>query len=543
MLLLCALRCHGREKACFLNPSIVNLKSKAGSSVNSEQVISFKRPRTSIQMGKYDGYAGGLVIDREEEEDEKQKKKKKVISELEQNDKEWQFFDTAKIFVQAGKGGDGCVAFRREKGMPLMGPCGGSGGKGGSVILQCDKEMNTLAYFRRKVHHRAEKGTNGLGKGRLGIKGKDNIVKVPPGTVIFDEEGNFAGELKEDGEEILVARGGRGGRGNEAFKTNRHTAPKLSEKGMLGAERWINLELKLVADVGFVGVPNAGKSTLLNSATNAKPKIANYPFTTVVPNLGVCDCLDVYGKDSDLGSGKGLVLADIPGLLEGAHTGRGLGIAFLRHVQRCRCLVHVVNGDSPDPVGDFIAINQELELFNPKLQQKPQVVVLNKIDIPEVAERKDEFEQALKDACSHTRVMCISAATGEGVNDLMRRLRKFVDTLPEPENLFEGTEAVSLDESDLEGDYSQAVYEIETDPAYPGQFRISGNKIETIAAMTNWEYYEAVDRFKRIMDAMGITKSLEERGAEAGDLIMIGDLDFEYTPDMFGTDWIGDDAE
>jgi len=408
-------------------------------------------------------------------------------------------------------------------------------------MLECDPEMNTLAFFRRKIHHRATKGTNGLGKGKLGIRGEDVRIPVPPGTVVYDEAGAFAGELKAAGDALVVARGGRGGRGNEAFKTARYTAPKMSEKGQEGSKRWINLELKLVADVGFVGVPNAGKSTLLAAASNARPKIANYPFTTVVPNLGVCDLLDPYGPGGDAGAGnKGLVLADIPGLLEGAHTGRGLGIAFLRHVQRCGVLVHVVNGASEDPAGDFEAINQELALFNPRLKEKPQVVVLNKVDLPEVAARQDELLAALKERCDHSRVLPISAATGKGVKELMQRLKKFVDSLPPQEELFEGKEAVVLDDQILDNDISQAAFEIETDPAYPGQFRITGRKIENAAAMTNWDYYEAVDRFKRIMDAMGVTAALEERGAEEGDLIMIGDMDFEFTPDVFGTDWIGD---
>lgn len=249
----------------------------------------------------------------------------------------------------------------------MGGPNGGSGGRGGSIFLCCCEGLNTLSVVRHKVHYRATDGQNGQGKSRTGNAGTDVFISAPSGTVVRDEDGTLCGELSQDGQKLLVAKGGRGGRGNEAFKTNRARAPKLAEKGEPGAERWLSLELKLVADVGLVGVPNAGKSTLLAVSSNAKPKIADYPFTTVTPNLGVCDVL------GDEGIGAGLVLADIPGLLEGAHAGVGLGLAFLRHVQRCRALVHVVSGDSVDPVGDYRAIQQELELFSPKLVEKKQV--------------------------------------------------------------------------------------------------------------------------------------------------------------------------
>lgn len=257
---------------------------------------------------------------------------------------------------------------RREKYVDMGGPNGGSGGRGGSIFLQCSEGLNTLAMVRNKVHHRAKDGQNGQGKSRTGTSGSDIYISAPLGTVVRDQDGTLCGELTDHNQELLVARGGRGGRGNEAFKSVRSRAPMFMEKGESGGERWLSLELKLVADVGFVGVPNAGKSTLLAVSSNAKPKIADYPFTTVIPNLGVCDVL------GDEDQGKGLVLADIPGLLEGAHTGVGLGLAFLRHVQRCRVLVHMVSGDSLDPLGDYRAIQQELELFSPKLLLKQQVM-------------------------------------------------------------------------------------------------------------------------------------------------------------------------
>lgn len=345
------------------------------------------------------------------------------------DDPEWKFFDTARIHVTGGDGGNGCVAFRREKGVAMGGPSGGRGGDGGNVILVCDEGLNTLAPSRNKVHVRAPNGMNGTGKSRNGCAGIDERILVPPGTVVREMlTQKIAGELKEHGEELLVARGGRGGRGNAAFKTARRTAPKLAERGEPGASRWLSLELKLVADVGFLGKPNAGKSTLLAASTSAKPKIANYPFTTIVPNLGVCD----IGEE-----GAGLVLCDIPGLIEGASSGVGMGSTFLRHVQRCKVLLHVVDGTSDDPIGDFVTINEELKKYDEFLAQKPQVVVLNKIDVSEVNERKEELLDMLRKVAGHGRVMAISGVTRDNVRELMTRLKKFCDAqpvadLPEP---------------------------------------------------------------------------------------------------------------
>ena len=339
------------------------------------------------------------------------------------DDEEWKFFDTARIHVSGGDGGNGCVAFRREKGEARGGPNGGRGGSGGSVYLVCDDGLNTLAPLRNRVHVRAHKGRNGLGKSKDGMKGKTILINVPPGTVIRDlKTQKLAGELREHGQRLLVARGGRGGRGNEAFMTARNTAPKIAERGEPGAKRWLSVELRLVADVGFLGKPNAGKSTLLAAASAARPKIANYPFTTIVPNLGVCDLGD---------EGAGLVLCDIPGLIEGASDGTGLGLAFLRHVQRCKVLLHVIDGTSDDPIGDFKTINNELKLYDEFLAEKPQVVVLNKMDVPEVQEKEEELLAQLREAAGHSRVLSISAATTSGVKELMGRLKKFANAQPE----------------------------------------------------------------------------------------------------------------
>jgi GTP-binding protein len=339
------------------------------------------------------------------------------------DDQEWKFFDTARIHVSGGDGGNGCVSFRREKGEPRGGPNGGTGGRGGSIYLVCDEGLNTLAPLRNRVHVRASKGRNGLGKGKDGQKGRHIMIKVPPGTVIRElHTQKLAGELREHGERLLVARGGRGGRGNAAFMTQRNTAPKLAERGEEGAKRWLSVELRLVADVGFLGKPNAGKSTLLAAASAARPKIANYPFTTIVPNLGVCDISD---------EGAGLVLCDIPGLIEGAAGGAGLGPAFLRHVQRCKVLLHVVDGSSDDPIQDFVTINQELKAYDPFLAEKPQVVVLNKIDIPEVKQKEEQLIASLKEKAGHSRVLSISAATTVRVKELMGRLKKFAMAQPD----------------------------------------------------------------------------------------------------------------
>ena len=366
---------------------------------------------------------------------------------------EWKFFDTARVHVTAGSGGNGCVSFRREKGEAMGGPNGGRGGSGGNVYFLADKSLNTLAGLRSKIHVRAASGKNGTGKNRDGVHGDDIYVRVPCGTIVRElHSQKVAGELRTDGEKLMVAKAGRGGRGNAAFMTHRRTAPKFSERGEPGAERWLSVELRLVADVGFLGMPNAGKSTLLSVASAAKPKIANYPFTTITPNLGVCD----LGEDS-----SGLVLCDIPGLIEGASQGTGLGFSFLRHVQRCKVLLHVVDGTSNDPIGDFNILNNELKAYDDMLGKKPQVVVLNKVDVPDVKEREEELLQQLRVAAGHSRVMTISAATTTNVQELMSRLNKFVEAEKE-KNL---DELGGLEEDALlaEVDFSKAALDSDSD--------------------------------------------------------------------------------
>ena len=434
------------------------------------------------------------------------------------NDPDWKFFDTARLNVSGGDGGNGCVAFRREKGEPMGGPFGGRGAAGGSVYLICDETLNTLAPVRNKVHIRGRMGGNGTGKNRAGTKGTDAVVYVPPGTVVRElHSQKVAGELRDHGETLLVARGGRGGRGNAAFKSARYTAPRIAERGEPGANRWLSLELRLMADVGFLGMPNAGKSTLLAAASAARPKIADYAFTTIVPNLGVCDIGD---------EGAGLVLCDIPGLIKGAAGGAGMGPAFLRHVQRCKVLLHVVDGTSDDPIATFNTINNELAEYDEFLAKKPQVVVLNKIDVSEVKEKQEEIIAGLREAAGHSRVLPISAATTERVKELMGRLKKFAEAQPDQD--IPALQEIDFSSSALEIDSDD--YEIISDPAYPGQWRISGSYIEQVAKMTHWEYPEAVERFGRQLDALGIAGELEARGAIDGDLVMVDEYDFEFSP-------------
>ena len=417
------------------------------------------------------------------------------------------FKDTAKIYVKGGDGGNGVVAFRREKFVPRGGPSGGSGGKGGDVYLVASPRHNTLAHFARKIHFKAERGKHGSGSNKQGAQGKDLEVPVPPGTEVYDAEtGEFLGELLEPGERLLVAHGGRGGRGNYAFRSATNQAPRIAEKGEPGEERWLRLELKLIADIGIIGIPNAGKSTLLARVTRAKPKIADYPFTTLAPNLGVA-IID----DTDV------VLADIPGLIEGAHRGVGLGDDFLRHIERTRVLIHLLNGLSPDPIGDYHAINQELELFNPELADKPQVVAFNKMDLPEVRARWPEIRD--KFAEMGIEAIPISAVTGENVDTLLRKAVAILKTLPPPERKRALPVIRPVDED---------AFTIEKTPE---GWIVRGKRIERAAAMTNWDYYEAALRFHRIMEAMGIAQALEEAGVQDGDTVFIGDIELEWHDD------------
>jgi len=418
------------------------------------------------------------------------------------------FFDQARIYVKAGDGGNGVVAFRREKFVPQGGPAGGNGGHGGDVIFVVDPALNTLHQFQRQIHHRADRGTHGGGANKTGANGATLYIHVPPGTLIYDaDSGELIADLMNDGQEAVVARGGRGGRGNNAFKSARNKAPELAEKGEVGQELWVEMELKLVADVGIIGVPNAGKSTLLSVISAATPKIAAYPFTTVTPNLGVAEL-----------NHHQIVFVDIPGLMEGAHEGTGLGLEFLRHVERTRVLVHMIGGDSPDPLGDFEAIQQELSLFNPELIDKPQLVVFNKMDLPDAQEQWPSFEQTIKER--QYPVMSISAAAHQNLQELLYAVREMLEAIPVEEVVVEET----LPEiTPTEDENNFQVYPLGDDVWF-----VEGVSIERIAQMTNWDYYESTMRFQRILDAMGISKVLRAEGVKDGDTVRIGDVELVW---------------
>ena len=389
------------------------------------------------------------------------------------------FIDEARIKVISGKGGDGVVHFRREKYVPFGGPDGGDGGKGGDVILEVNPNLSTLAPYQHKTRFKAEDGKSGGGKNMTGKSGDDLILPVAPGTIAYNEDrGDVLGDLIEPGDRLIVAHGGRGGRGNARFATSRNQAPRIAEKGEPGEERELRLELRLIADIGIVGVPNAGKSTLLAAVTNAKPKIAPYPFTTLEPNLGV----------ATLDEDTSLVLADIPGLIEGAHQGIGLGDTFLRHIQRTRVLIHLLDGLAQDPLLDFAQINSELALFDPDLGEKPQIVALNKYDLPEVQERWPEIQAALKKRGYDP--LPVSAVAGTNVQKLLYRAAQALAEIPERPEVVE-----------------MPVYRMEADPREfaigrtPEGWRVSGEAIERAASMTYWEYDQSVRRFQRIMRA------------------------------------------
>lgn len=418
------------------------------------------------------------------------------------------FFDKAKIHIAAGNGGNGVVAFRREKFVPRGGPSGGNGGRGGHVYFVVEPSLNTLQAFKNQIHFQAERGVHGSGANKTGARGQDLRIPVPPGTVVRDAEtGQILADLTRPGQEAIVARGGRGGRGNAAFKSQRDNAPRLAENGEAGEERWVELELKLIADVGIIGVPNAGKSTLLSVISAAKPKIADYPFTTIEPNLGVAEV-----------NHRQMVFADIPGLLEGAHEGIGLGLEFLRHIERNRILVHVLNGNSPDPLGDLEAINQELQLFNPQMVDKPQLVVFNKMDLPDARDIWPIVKEAIE--AQGLPILAISAVTGENVQQMLYQVQEMLDALPVV------TEEPVDELISIEPGLDERAFHIEQ--LEPDLWLVEGVAVERAAQMTNWGYYEAAMRFQRILRALGITEALREAGVEDGDRVVIADVELVW---------------
>ncbi len=417
------------------------------------------------------------------------------------------FFDQAKIYVKGGDGGNGCVAMRREKYVPEGGPWGGDGGRGGDVIFKADEGLRTLVDFRYRRHYKADRGRHGEGKNMHGASGGDLIIRVPAGTLIRDDDtGELVADLVKNGEQVVVARGGRGGRGNAHFATPLKKAPKMAEKGEPGQERWLKLELKLLADVGLVGFPNAGKSTLISHVTAAKPKIADYPFTTITPNLGVVRVED----------GRSFVMADIPGLIEGAHAGSGLGHDFLKHLERTRLFVHVIDtagSEGRDPLGDFLVICRELALYNPTLGEAPQVIAANKMDLPASAINLPRLEEAYG---SNYEIFPVSAVTGEGLDKLIYRVAELIEELP-PQMPETAQPPVAH-----KAEPRFTVYREE------GMFCVRGKEIERHVAMTDMENEEAVERLQWIIERMGIEDELKSEGIKVGDTVKIGKFEFEF---------------
>jgi GTP-binding protein len=417
------------------------------------------------------------------------------------------FLDEVEITVASGRGGDGAVHFRREKFVPRGGPDGGNGGRGGHVILEVIPTLNTLTAFRHRRTYRAADGERGGRSDRTGKEADDLTLHVPPGTLVRDAvSGDLLGDLKLPGEHLRVCRGGRGGRGNARFANSRNQAPRMAERGEPGTERRLVLELRLIADVGIIGVPNAGKSTLLSALTNARPKIADYPFTTLQPNLGV----------ARLDEETSIVLADIPGLLEGAHQGIGLGSTFLRHIQRTRALIHLIDGESQDPVADFSQVNAELALFDPRLKARPQVVAVNKIDQPDVLARLPELEARFRQL--GVRVLRVSALARTGSVELLRAaVQAMLRAAPEPE-----ADQVPVYRPDEEA----TAFRVEAEGQ--GTWRVRGQAIERAAEMTYWEFPEAVRRFQRILERLGVDDALRRAGAKQGDNVRIGGYELEW---------------
>ncbi|GIO02355.1 GTPase Obg [Brevibacillus halotolerans] len=422
------------------------------------------------------------------------------------------FVDQVKVYVKGGDGGNGAVSFRREKYVALGGPAGGDGGKGANVVFVVDEGLRTLIDFRYQRHFKAKRGEHGRTKGMHGAGAEDMIVRVPPGTTVYDDDTQeVIADLIEHGQRAIIAKGGRGGRGNIRFATASNPAPEIAENGEPGQERYIRMELKLIADVGLVGYPSVGKSTLLSSVTAAKPKIAAYHFTTIAPNLGVVD----------LGE-KSFVMADLPGLIEGAHEGVGLGHQFLRHVERTRLIVHVIDmaaTEGRDPYEDYLQINEELKHYNARMEDRPQIIVANKMDLPDA----EVHLQAFRGKCPDAKIYPISGATRQGVQELMYAISDLLETIPER---FEVEEVVEVEERVVfkaEPEEIPFVITRENDV-----FVVSGEKLEKLTKMTNLNSYDSIQRFARLMRTMGIDQALRERGAKDGDTVQIGKFEFEF---------------
>ncbi|EDA0730685.1 GTPase ObgE [Listeria monocytogenes] len=426
------------------------------------------------------------------------------------------FVDQVKIYVKAGNGGDGMVAFRREKFVPNGGPAGGDGGKGADVVFVVDEGLRTLVDFRFKRIFKAEHGEHGMSKSMHGRGAEDLVVKVPQGTIVKDiDTGEIIADLVAHGQRAVIAKAGRGGRGNKRFATPANPAPELSENGEPGQERNVQLELKVLADVGLVGFPSVGKSTLLSVVSAARPKIAAYHFTTIVPNLGMVDA----------GDGRSFVMADLPGLIEGASQGVGLGHQFLRHIERTRVIVHVIDMSGSEgrvPYEDYMAINNELEQYNLRLMERPQIIVANKMDMPDAEENLNEFKTKIAEDIP---VFPISAVTKTGLRELLLAIADKLETTPK----FPLNEILEQEDEDTvlyKYVAEEPDFEISREP--DGTFVLSGAKIERLFTMTNFERDASISRFARQLRAMGVDEALRKRGAKDGDIVRLLDYEFEF---------------
>jgi GTPase len=425
------------------------------------------------------------------------------------------FVDQVRIYVKGGDGGNGIVAYRREKYVPMGGPAGGDGGKGADVIFEVEEGLRTLMDFRFKKHFKGQRGEHGMSKNQHGKYAQPLIVKVPPGTVIKDEDtGNIVADLVAHGQRAIVAKGGRGGRGNSRFASPTNPAPEIAENGEPGQERNLRLELKVLADVGLVGFPSVGKSTLLSVVSAAKPKIADYHFTTIVPNLGV-----VQTEDS-----RSFVMADLPGLIEGAHQGVGLGHQFLRHIERTRVIVHVIDmagTEGRDPFQDYLTINAELKEYNLRLTERPQIIAANKMEMPDAEENLQRFKEQLED---DVQVFPISAISQKGVKELLFAVADVLDH----------TDEFPMEQAKDETD-TRVMYKHEPDPRKyfisrddDGAYVLTGNEIEKLFKMTDFSRDESIKRFARQLRTMGVDDELRERGAKNGDTIRLLEFEFEF---------------
>ena len=416
------------------------------------------------------------------------------------------FVDEVVVEVYGGRGGNGIAVFRREKYVEYGGPWGGNGGNGGSVIFVGDEGMSTLIDLRYKRHIKAKHGVNGKTKGCHGANAEHTYIRVPLGTVVYTEDKSFKiGEITKQGQALLVAQGGKGGRGNMAFATHRNPAPDFAENGDPGVHRKIKVELKVLADVGLVGYPSVGKSTFISVVSNARPKIADYPFTTLSPNLGMVQVND-----------RSFVLADLPGLIENAHLGSGLGIRFLKHIERCRIFLHVLDLTREDPYDDYVKINHELEMYNEKLLERPQIVVANKIDMPDTLEKLEQLKQKI-----NQEIYVISAYEGRHVDQLLHVIIKALDQAP----VIQEEEVSDYKLYELKSEEPDFILEKNEDDDV---YELSGNKLKLIFERTDFTKDEAVKRFARQLRSMGVDEALREKGAKNGDIVRIFSYEFEF---------------